>query len=420
MTSGGQEVEGIVFEDDNNSQEGSNLQLCLLGRFLTDRTIRFNTMKETLATAWKPGKRTTIREIEPGLFLFQFYHKVDKERVLSGGPWHFENHMLVLHEVKEGDLFNQIPLNHIDIWVQIHHLPAGFMTQRRGEQIGNGIGKFIQYDASNNGFWRTYMRIRVKLDVRIPIKKELKVKIQGGEWHVVQLRYEKLGNFCFLCGVLGHTQRFCDKLYSMEIDDGTRNWGPELRAEFKKLRAGSGSRWLKEGGDTPAVSNNDGTKTEERNCSNINANNSHTETADDSSIQHYSMRPSNGPIINANNSDFRDGGIIANVPVIPLMRGANHAATISVSNLSLMEHNSNLHIQQVHHIQSPPMDLALSNINEKAHVHVPMLIGDGGILNESQHDKKRRREHGSTSGSKGEKYAPFLRAGPGTQAFREK
>ncbi|MCI78824.1 hypothetical protein A2U01_0100095, partial [Trifolium medium] len=50
------------------------------------------------------------------------------------------------------------------------------------------------------------MRIHVRLDVRIPIRKELKVKNQGGEWHVVQLRYEKLGNFCFLCGVLGHTQ----------------------------------------------------------------------------------------------------------------------------------------------------------------------------------------------------------------------
>ncbi|MCI38015.1 hypothetical protein A2U01_0059243, partial [Trifolium medium] len=80
---------------------------------------------------------------------------------------------------------------------------------------------------------------------------------------------------------------------------------------------------------------------------------------------------------------------------------------------------------QVDHIQSHPMDLALGNINEKAHVHVPMLIGDGGILNESQHDKKRRREYGSTGGSKGEKYAnnddaPFLRAGPGTWASWEK
>jgi hypothetical protein len=35
----------------------------------------------------------------------------------------------------------------------------------------------------------------------------------------------------------------------MEIDDGTRNREPELRAEFNKSRAGSGSRWSKDGGD---------------------------------------------------------------------------------------------------------------------------------------------------------------------------
>jgi hypothetical protein len=77
----------------------------------------------------------------------------------------------------------------------------------------------------------------------------------------------------YACGVLGHTQRFCDKLYSMEIDDRTRNREPELRAEFNKSRAGSGSRWSKDGGDTPATSNNDGAKTEEQNYGNNNANN---------------------------------------------------------------------------------------------------------------------------------------------------
>jgi hypothetical protein len=53
----------------------------------------------------------------------------------------------------------------------------------------------------------------------------------------------------YACVVLGHTQRFCDKLYSMEIDDGTHNREPELRAEFNKSRGGSGSRWSKDGGD---------------------------------------------------------------------------------------------------------------------------------------------------------------------------
>jgi hypothetical protein len=40
--------------------------------------------------------------------------------------------------------------------------------------------------------------------------------------------------------------------------------------------------------------------------------------ANDSSIEHYSMRTSNGTTINANanNSDIQAGGIMENVPVI--------------------------------------------------------------------------------------------------------
>jgi hypothetical protein len=64
---------------------------------------------------------------------------------LIRGPWHFENHMLLFHEVKKE------------------------MCSTR-------------YDANNDdGCWRTYIRICMRLDARIPIMKELKVKKQGGE-----------------------------------------------------------------------------------------------------------------------------------------------------------------------------------------------------------------------------------------------
>ncbi|KAL5177257.1 hypothetical protein HKD37_08G023053 [Glycine soja] len=31
-----------------------------------------------------------IDELNPTLFIFSFYHKVDVQQVLNGGPWHFE------------------------------------------------------------------------------------------------------------------------------------------------------------------------------------------------------------------------------------------------------------------------------------------------------------------------------------------
>ncbi|MCI09365.1 hypothetical protein A2U01_0030451 [Trifolium medium] len=54
--------------------------------------------------------------------------------------------------------------------------------------------------------------------------------------------------YCYYCGLLGHTDETCDLLYSAEVDDGVRKWGPEVRVEVRKPRDGGGGRWLREEG----------------------------------------------------------------------------------------------------------------------------------------------------------------------------
>ena len=52
----------------------------------------------------------------------------------------FDNFHLVLHHYKPGDIPATIPLNHFAIWVQVHELPVGCMSERVGIQLGNAIG----------------------------------------------------------------------------------------------------------------------------------------------------------------------------------------------------------------------------------------------------------------------------------------
>lgn len=51
--------------------------LCLVCRFLMDKPVRTQIMKTRLAGVWRPEKGVAIQDIEPGLFLFQFYHRLD-------------------------------------------------------------------------------------------------------------------------------------------------------------------------------------------------------------------------------------------------------------------------------------------------------------------------------------------------------
>ncbi|KAM7516399.1 hypothetical protein LguiA_005982 [Lonicera macranthoides] len=62
-------------------------QLSLIGRFVTDRPINLNAMQDTLSKLWRPVKGVWIKDLGPNLFMYQFGHEMDMEKVLFGGPW---------------------------------------------------------------------------------------------------------------------------------------------------------------------------------------------------------------------------------------------------------------------------------------------------------------------------------------------
>ncbi|GAU30590.1 hypothetical protein TSUD_392810 [Trifolium subterraneum] len=242
-----EEEEGFVFDIEEGGEEQVDFRWCLVGRFLGIRTIHVNSMKIAMAEAWRPVKGVKIKEATTGLFLFQFSHELDMEGVLQGGPWSFDNQMLLVQRVQVGVQIENIPLHHAEFWVQVHNLPTGLMLEKVGTRLANYIGSFVEYDKNNNNsFWRQYMRLRVRVDVRQPLKKNTRVKNIGGEWCTVNFKYEKLGVFCFVCGVLGHAENKCEVRFAMERDDGNRDWSNELRAEPRRRGSRPTSRWLKE------------------------------------------------------------------------------------------------------------------------------------------------------------------------------
>ncbi|MCH83589.1 DUF4283 domain protein, partial [Trifolium medium] len=225
------EEEELNFEVEEDTAEQHDMNLCLVGRFVHDRPIRFNSMRARLADVWRPVKGMSVKEATTGLYLFKFFHPLDMEEVLKGGPWTFDNFTLIIERVKIGVSLHDFPLFHVNFWVQVHDVPVGMMIEKVGKGLANYIGEFVEYDKNNNtSFWRTYMRVKVRVDVRRPLKIEKKIKLNGGMGSVVN-------------------------------DDGKRVWSNEIRAEVRRPGGRVDSRWLREDGRTKGdvdVSGNSG------------------------------------------------------------------------------------------------------------------------------------------------------------------
>jgi len=235
--------EGLTLNLASEPETAVVLEHCLIGRVLVDREIQFAYFSERMSHAWKPGKRVTITKSVVDRYLFQFHHKVDAARVLEEGPWLYDNFHIVMDCISPGAVASFVPLNHIDFWVQVHGLPFGFIQEIVGQGMCSFPGTFRAFDVRNT-IHNSYIRIKVSIDVIVPLKKEWRVRASNGEYVTVNFKYEKLGVFCNRCEIIGHTDKVCPELFELDSDDGIRNWGPYLKPVSQLIGTAATNRWL--------------------------------------------------------------------------------------------------------------------------------------------------------------------------------
>lgn len=163
------------------------------------------------------------------------------------------------HKLEENEDPHLVRLNRMDIWLQVYDLPSGLLSDRILQSIGNYVGVFVKTDPTNtNGLWKTYARKRVTMDVEKPIKRRIKVKWEVGSWSWINFKYERFSTLCFVCGLLGHSERDCGIVYDNPEKEIERAYGVWLRAPtINAKNQNIGAKWLRNGpdGGSPWTSN---------------------------------------------------------------------------------------------------------------------------------------------------------------------
>lgn len=82
--------------------------------------------------------------------------------------------------------------------------------------------------------------------VEEPLQQELVIEREEGDNIKLLLKYEKLGKFCFVCGVIGHSENFCSVKFESGSTSGMKRWGAYLRAENNSSSGGQkeGNKWV--------------------------------------------------------------------------------------------------------------------------------------------------------------------------------
>ena len=98
LTSNEEEI--IAIFDDGRLEALESCNLSLIRKFLTCKPFNKMATKNTIWRAWGIDDAMQILEVGLNLFQFKFCSKFEMDRILRGGPWLFNNQLLMLKRWK--------------------------------------------------------------------------------------------------------------------------------------------------------------------------------------------------------------------------------------------------------------------------------------------------------------------------------
>ncbi|KAL0457898.1 UNVERIFIED_CONTAM: hypothetical protein Slati_0417000 [Sesamum latifolium] len=179
------------------NSESDEQGFLMVGRILAHRPYHPEALRTALLSSFNPVKGMEFKLIDGDRFLLKFYHVLDRDRVVERSPWALDKNLVTVRSVNENENPATVNLDWSEFFIHIYNLP-----------IENGA-----------------------INITKPIPRVLKIKSIVGDELIVSFKYERLPNFCYLCGCLGHLSRICPRRFDEGFVDPGDNtpYGPWLR-----------------------------------------------------------------------------------------------------------------------------------------------------------------------------------------------
>ncbi|PIN01724.1 hypothetical protein CDL12_25766 [Handroanthus impetiginosus] len=163
------ESEDILIPTPPNQLPIPNMDLMLVGRIVTNCLLSLIFIRSNLTRLLQPVKGHDVTMIGTERFIVRFNHQLDRAQALKGAPW-------------VADIFHY-------------------------RLVGDRIGEFIELTSKRGENMVDCLRIKIRMDITKRIKRGTNMKFPNGESVWISFSYERLTNFCFLCGIIRHMEK---------------------------------------------------------------------------------------------------------------------------------------------------------------------------------------------------------------------
>ncbi|BFG23567.1 hypothetical protein CerSpe_098410 [Prunus speciosa] len=202
----------------SNLEEGPKL----VGAVIAQKLPNKGAIKNILKAAWKNYGETKIAWVRDNLFAITVTDEGMANKILENGPWSVMKCCFAVKRWPPAKAIEEVDMDLVPHWVQIRGIPLNLSHEENMIKLGEKAGAVMEYE--NPAKLRGFLRVRVEVDTNQPLVAGFWLPRPDGSETWVEYQYERLADFCYRCGRIGHCMDACNFEVSPEIDAKYGEW----------------------------------------------------------------------------------------------------------------------------------------------------------------------------------------------------
>ncbi|KAL4298162.1 hypothetical protein GQ457_12G031030 [Hibiscus cannabinus] len=221
----------------NVLQEEEDTKWWLVGSVISLKPVQGDCVARVFRLVWKTKNVSEITELRQNFYLIKPTSAEAHSMIINRRPWVLDDDLFSIVSYNPAWRVTDFEFTRMVIWVRVFQLPLRAMNSEMGLRLGGCIGRAVAIDHRvEGGNLGDFLRIRVEVDITKPLRRFVLLgNGKGKKPSPCPLRYERLPNFCFFCGLVGHLLLSCPTKPAT-LDDKKLQYGEWLQVHAQQPR----------------------------------------------------------------------------------------------------------------------------------------------------------------------------------------
>ncbi|KAL4298098.1 hypothetical protein GQ457_12G013510 [Hibiscus cannabinus] len=231
-----EEAEAVVSD---SSPEDEDSGSWLVGSVVSSKPIDGDSVIRVFQSVWKSKNVQEIVELRSNFFLIKPSTVDARSMIFKRRPWMYHEQFFSIKPYNPILTIEDYDFQLMTIWIRVYRLPLRAMNREMGLRLGSSVGKALGVDHRiEGGNMGEFLRILVQVDIRKPLRRCVLLGGTPGKSSTpCPLRYERLPEFCFFCGLVGHALAACTSKPT-DLGNVQLQYGSWLRVQTQQPRPG--------------------------------------------------------------------------------------------------------------------------------------------------------------------------------------